>query len=98
MYNLPYAKIAKQYTKKPIITVGGFRSGNEIKFALEQKYADFVSLSRPFICESDFVSMLKSNSNYLSKCINCNMCTVMTASPHPTRCYSRKAVVRMMDN
>jgi 2,4-dienoyl-CoA reductase-like NADH-dependent reductase (Old Yellow Enzyme family) len=87
MYNLDFAKIAKKYTNIPIITVGGIRTANQIKNIIEKDNIDFVSLSRPFICEYDFVKKIKIDPDYISKCSNCNYCTIMCDSCKPTRCY-----------
>ncbi|MDP2924467.1 MAG: NADH:flavin oxidoreductase [Candidatus Omnitrophota bacterium] len=92
MYNLPYAKIAKQHTQIPIICVGGFRTKQEMTRAVERKETDFVSLCRPFICEPDLVAKLMDNDCYATKCLDCNMCAVMCDSPNSLRCYFEKAV------
>ena len=86
MYNLKYAKIAKKLTNIPIMTVGGFRSGREINYAIEKGFTDLVSLSRPFIIEPDFVKKISKNPDYVSKCINCNCCAIRTESRFPTKC------------
>lgn len=86
MYNLEYAKLAKIYTSIPIISVGGFRNLEEINYAHEQYEIDFVSLCRPFLREVDFVTKLKEDNSYKSKCINCNVCAIMTDSEKSTGC------------
>lgn len=90
MYNLPYAKIAKQHTQIPIVCVGGFRTKQEMIGAVERKETDLVSLCRPFICEPDLVEKLMTNDSYTAKCLDCNMCAIMCDSPHATRCYFGK--------
>ena len=86
MYNLQYAKEAKKHTRIPIISVGGYRSSRDIKYVIKNGNADFVSMSRTFICEPDFVEKMKLNENYISKCVNCNYCTVMCDTNNPTKC------------
>jgi 2,4-dienoyl-CoA reductase-like NADH-dependent reductase (Old Yellow Enzyme family) len=88
MYNLPYALLARQITRIPLIVVGGFRSGSEISHAIRNCGIDFVSMCRPFIAEPDLVMKLKANPQYESKCISCNQCAVMCDSSNSTRCYT----------
>jgi 2,4-dienoyl-CoA reductase-like NADH-dependent reductase (Old Yellow Enzyme family) len=87
MYNLDFAKEARKMTDIPIITVGGFRSGSEIEFAVSSGFADLVGLSRPLICEPDFISKIKKDITYQSACVNCNYCAIMCDSGKPTHCY-----------
>jgi 2,4-dienoyl-CoA reductase-like NADH-dependent reductase (Old Yellow Enzyme family) len=86
MYNLRHARLAKENSKLKVISVGGFRSYEEISQALRSDSTDFVALSRPFIREPDLVRKLKSQ-NYRSSCENCNKCAIMCDSDNHTKCY-----------
>ena len=88
-YNLKYALIARQHTEIPIISVGGYRNIKDINFALNNGI-EYISLCRPFICEPDIVKKFREKSDYNSKCINCNFCTIMCDSGKPTKCYKFK--------
>jgi 2,4-dienoyl-CoA reductase-like NADH-dependent reductase (Old Yellow Enzyme family) len=90
MYNLPYAIVAKKMTDIPIICVGGFRGGEEIINTIKKETIDFISLSRPLLCEPDFILKIKADRTYTSHCINCNTCAVMVDSPYPTVCYYKR--------
>jgi len=89
-YNLEFAAIAKKHTQIPVISVGGFRNGSEIRDAIINGQTDLVGLARPFICEPDFVEKMKRNGSCLSKCVNCNYCAVMCDTENETRCYKQK--------
>jgi len=88
MYNLPFAVEARAATHIPIIVVGGFKRGEEIRHAIHDCQIDFVSMCRPFIAEPNLVTKLKENPQYESICQSCNQCAVMCDSPHPTKCYT----------
>ncbi len=87
MYNLEYAKTAKEHTRHPVISVGGFRTGSGIRKAIVADGIDFVSCSRPFLAEPDFALKLETAEDYVSKCCNCNYCAIMCDTPFETKCY-----------
>jgi 2,4-dienoyl-CoA reductase-like NADH-dependent reductase (Old Yellow Enzyme family) len=91
-YNLAFAEAAKRRTRIPIISVGGFRTGNEIEGALAGGKADFIGLCRPLLCEPDFVQKLKRDSAYVSRCISCNLCAVLCDTRYRTRCHLGEAI------
>jgi 2,4-dienoyl-CoA reductase-like NADH-dependent reductase (Old Yellow Enzyme family) len=86
-YNLQYARKARQITNLPIISVGGFRTGDQMEAALATGSADAVGLSRPFIREPDLVCRLAEDSHYRSRCSNCSVCAVMCDTANSTRCW-----------
>lgn len=90
-YNLEFASIARKISSIPVISVGGFRKGEEIKQAVLSGKTDLVGLARPFICEPDFIKKLMINGYYESQCTNCNLCSVMCDSLNETRCYKPKS-------
>lgn len=87
IYNLEYALLARKYTYIPIICVGGIRGGIQIEEIIKKHGINYSGLCRPFICENDFIRRIKKDINYVSKCLNCNYCTIMCDSSKPTRCY-----------
>ena len=89
-YNLGYARKARELTSIPIISIGGFRTLEQINNALEKGYADIIGMSRPFIAEPDLVRKMARNHSWESGCDNCNYCAVMCDSGNPTICYHPK--------
>lgn len=79
----------KQSVNIPIISVGGYRSKSFMEKILEQKHADFISMSRPFIRQPNLVKQMEKNTNKeIITCQNCNKCTVeITINYKPLKCY-----------
>ena len=89
-YNLDAAKeIRKEIGDFPLIIVGGMRKVSDMEAIISENYADFVSLSRPFIREPHLVKSLKDGSKQV-KCISCNRCLAAINSNLPTACYVKK--------
>lgn len=70
-YFLENAVKIKNNVNIPIILVGGFRNTQQMEDALS-KGIDFISMSRPFIADENFVQKLKNGER--SICTNCNKC------------------------
>jgi 2,4-dienoyl-CoA reductase-like NADH-dependent reductase (Old Yellow Enzyme family) len=73
-YFRPLAHQAREVTPLPLILVGGFRSRSVMEDVLASGDADFVSLSRPLICEPDLPNRLRAGLQERSSCISANQC------------------------
>jgi 2,4-dienoyl-CoA reductase-like NADH-dependent reductase (Old Yellow Enzyme family) len=73
-YFRPWAHQARRMTALPLILVGGFRSRRVMEDVLASGDADFVSLSRPLICEPDLPNLLRAGIQDRSSCISANLC------------------------
>ncbi len=80
-YFLPYAKKIKRVIHEtPLILVGGIRSFEVAERVVTNGYADFISMSRPFIMEPNLPQKWLNNISDKSTCISCNRCeTEMSA-------------------
>lgn len=70
-FYLDQAKAIRQEVKIPLILVGGVR-GPETVQAILDAGIEFVSASRPFICQPDFVKHLEQGED--SPCVGCTKC------------------------
>ncbi len=70
-YYLDRAKAVRAQVKIPLILVGGIRNMEDINAVLDAGI-DFVSLSRPFITQPDFLQRLQNAEE--SNCIGCSKC------------------------
>ncbi len=86
-YNLALARLVREVSTVPVLSVGGFREGAEIAQALECGDTDFVCLCRPFIREPGLTRALMRNPAHVSSCVNCSRCAVLCESGVPTRCH-----------
>lgn len=73
-YFLPWAQQARKVTKLPILLVGGMRSKAVMQQVLDGGAADFISLSRPLISETDLPERLRLGLQERSICISGNLC------------------------
>ncbi len=72
-YFVPFAeKIKKQVGDIPVSVVGGFRYFATMQ-RIRDNFADFISISRPFIREPDLILKFKDDKEK-ADCISCNKC------------------------
>jgi 2,4-dienoyl-CoA reductase-like NADH-dependent reductase (Old Yellow Enzyme family) len=64
----------KQEVKIPVILVGGVRSPQVAEKLVAEGYADYLSMSRPFIREPDLVKRWQSGDRGKAKCVSDNQC------------------------
>ena len=68
------AKEFKQKIKIPLILVGGNRSFQVAEKLVQDKYADYISMSRPFIREPGLIKRWASGDLRKAKCLSDNFC------------------------
>jgi hypothetical protein len=56
---------------------------------LESGQADFISMSRPFICQPNLVNEMEKSDQNPILCSNCNRCSIeVLVHQNPLRCYN----------
>jgi 2,4-dienoyl-CoA reductase-like NADH-dependent reductase (Old Yellow Enzyme family) len=68
------AKVFKEKLHVPLILVGGVRSFQLAEQLVDQGYADYISMSRPFIREPDLVNRWVSGDLGKATCLSDNLC------------------------
>ena len=58
----------------PVILVGGHRSIDNMNAVLNEGRIEYLSMSRPLVCEPDLINRWESGDTSPSKCVSCNMC------------------------
>ena len=76
-YFLPYAKAVRpKVGKLSLSLVGGLRSPDLMEEVIKERWADFVSLARPFICEPDLVNKIRAGRWKPVSCTRDDRCRV----------------------
>jgi len=89
-YNLEAAKMIKPVLGEiPLFVVGGLRKVAQMTEALEQQYADCISMCRPFIREPFIVKKIKEGKTESVACVSCNRCLAAVPNNMPVRCYNK---------
>ena len=68
------ARIFKETIHVPLILVGGIRSYETAKQLVGEGFADYISMSRPFIREPGLVKRWKAGDRREATCISCDNC------------------------
>lgn len=94
-YNIPAAKMIKPVIGNiPLLLVGGMRKEAEMGQALEEGYADCISMSRPFIREPFIVKKIWEGKVEQAACRSCNRCFAAASRDIPVKCYNSKSLPR----
>ena len=89
-YNLGAAKMIRPVLgDTPLVLVGGMRTVSHMEEVLENKYADFISMSRPFIREPFLVNKIKEGKMDKVSCVSCNRCLAAVPNDLPIYCYNK---------
>lgn len=86
-FYLDRAKAIRQEVTIPLILVGGVRGPESIQQILDAGI-DFVSASRPFICQPDFLKHLEAGED--SPCIGCTKCLGNIWAKEGRRCVKHE--------
>lgn len=71
----------------PLILVGGVRRLAEMEQLLNDRKANFLSMSRPFIREPFLARHMRTGKTDAAACISCNKCFAAVYNGLPLRCY-----------
>jgi 2,4-dienoyl-CoA reductase-like NADH-dependent reductase (Old Yellow Enzyme family) len=89
-YHLEAAKVIKPVLGDiPLLLVGGMRRVKHMEEILEKGYADFISMSRPFVREPFLVKRIQAGKTDHASCVSCNKCLAAIANRRPLRCYNK---------
>ena len=74
VYYREAAKLYKQNVTIPLMLVGGIRSYEVADELVKSGITDYISMSRPLICEPGLVKRWQEGDRRKAECISCNAC------------------------
>jgi 2,4-dienoyl-CoA reductase-like NADH-dependent reductase (Old Yellow Enzyme family) len=80
------ARAFKEKIMVPLILGGGIRSYKVAQQLFEHGVADYISMSRPFICEPDIIKRWQSGNFSKAACISCNNCVEQAKAGYGISC------------
>jgi 2,4-dienoyl-CoA reductase-like NADH-dependent reductase (Old Yellow Enzyme family) len=84
-----YRNAAMRYKERihiPLMLVGGIRSYEVAEELINNGITDYISMSRPLICEPDLINKWRSGDRKRSDCLNDNMCFTPAIRGRGLRC------------
>jgi len=91
-YHLNVAKTIKSVVGSvPVFLVGGMRRLDHMEDVVSKGYADFISMSRPFIREPYLVKRFRQGKSDSASCVSCNKCLAAISRGIPVRCFLEKS-------
>jgi len=76
----------KEKIMVPLILGGGIRSYKVARQLFQHGVADYISMSRPFICEPDLIKRWQSGNLAKAACISCNNCVEQVKAGRGVSC------------
>ena len=74
VYYREAARLYKQKVKIPFMLVGGIRSFEVADELVKSGTSDYISMSRPLICEPGLVKRWRDGDHRKAECLSCNSC------------------------
>jgi len=89
-YNLEAAQKIKPVLESiPLAVVGGMRTAARMEEALQNGWADLISMSRPLIKEPSLVRKIQEGRKDRVACVSCNRCLAAVQNDMPVHCYNK---------
>lgn len=89
-YFLSQARHFKEELDLPIILVGGMRSIDVADEIIQSGGADYISMSRPLICEPNLIKRWQQGDTRKACCLSDNLCFAPGFSGEGVHCVTRK--------
>ena len=90
------AKALKSNIQAPIVLIGGIRSYLLAERLVDEGFADYISLSRPFIREPRLIARWQSGDLRKATCISCNGCLGAARSGRGVYCVQDRNGTRRL--
>ena len=89
-YYRNWCRQIKNQVEVPVMMVGGLRTFKLMEEIIQNKEADFISLSRPLIREPGIINEWKKGDRHRAECISCNECFALLLKGKTIGCTQLK--------